>query len=130
MTAMVRIRPRFSVRTLVILMTLACIYFSAWEFTRQHGPRDVFDLRTNQYSYSRVDDSHILQARQDGAVAVPMPFLVSISRELPQSNNGKPPQYVRDYFLWFNGWVTPISPQQPAKRPDVTEFTFFFKVTR
>ena len=30
-------RPRFSLRTLAILVTLACAYFGAWEATKQYG---------------------------------------------------------------------------------------------
>jgi hypothetical protein len=30
-------RPRFSVRTLAIFVTLVCAYFGAWEATKRHG---------------------------------------------------------------------------------------------
>ena len=130
MLAMLRIRPRFSVRTLVIFMTLACIYFAAWSFTRRHGPRDVFSMLTAEYSHSWVDDSYILQAQNEGVVSVPMPFVVTIDHQLPLSNNSKPTQYTREYYLWFNGWTTPVSPQKPQLYQDLSEITFFFKFSR
>jgi hypothetical protein len=30
-------RPRFSVRTLVIFVTLVCVYFGVWEATKRYG---------------------------------------------------------------------------------------------
>jgi hypothetical protein len=36
-----RFRSRFSMRTLVIFVTLVCAYFGAWEATRVHGVHDV-----------------------------------------------------------------------------------------
>ena len=36
---MMRFRPRFTLRTLAIVVTLICAYFGAWEFTRgKFGP--------------------------------------------------------------------------------------------
>ena len=32
-----RFRPRFSVRTLAIFVTLVCMYFGAWEATKRYG---------------------------------------------------------------------------------------------
>jgi hypothetical protein len=31
------LRPRFSLRTLAILVTLVCAYFGAWELTKRYG---------------------------------------------------------------------------------------------
>ena len=46
-------RPRFSVRTLAIVVTLVCVYFAAWEATKRYG----------------------LKAIPNGSVS-PMPFIV------------------------------------------------------
>jgi hypothetical protein len=35
-----RWRPRFSVRTLVIVVTLVCCYFGCWEITKRYGVPD------------------------------------------------------------------------------------------
>ena len=32
-----RFRPRFSIRTLAIFVTLVCAYFGAWEATKRYG---------------------------------------------------------------------------------------------
>lgn len=32
-----KFRPRFSVRTLAIVVTLVCAYFGAWEATKRYG---------------------------------------------------------------------------------------------
>ena len=37
-----RWRPRFSVRTLVILLTLVCCYAACWGPTKRHGVDDVW----------------------------------------------------------------------------------------
>ncbi len=43
MTKPTRLRPRFSVRTLAIFVTLVCVYFGAWEATKRYGPRSISD---------------------------------------------------------------------------------------
>ena len=37
-------RPRFSLRTLAVLVTLVCAYFAAWEVTKRYGV-PTFDPR-------------------------------------------------------------------------------------
>lgn len=32
-----RFRPRFSIRTLTVFVTLVCAYFGAWEATKRYG---------------------------------------------------------------------------------------------
>ena len=36
---MMKFRPRFSVRTLAIFVTLVCCYFAAWEATKRYDGR-------------------------------------------------------------------------------------------
>ena len=37
-----KFRPRFSVRTLAIVVMLVCAYFSAWEATKRYGVRKMW----------------------------------------------------------------------------------------
>jgi hypothetical protein len=48
-----RLRPRFTIRTLAIFVTLVCAYFGAWEATKRYAvlpPEDrcIFTLRGEQ----------------------------------------------------------------------------------
>ena len=43
-----KIRLRFSLRTLLVLVTLTCIYFAAWEVTKRLGVRDISDGQLGQ----------------------------------------------------------------------------------
>ena len=45
-----RWRPRLSVRTLVILVTLVCCYFGLWEATKRQGTKDVVEFIQIPYS--------------------------------------------------------------------------------
>lgn len=74
-------RPRFSVRTLAILVTLVCAYFGAWEVTRASV--------NNEFDGIQFANS-------------PMPLLfwrVEIVREVW----GDPGEWRRCYYLWLFG---------------------------
>jgi hypothetical protein len=45
-----RFRPRFTVRTLTIFITLVCIYFGAWEATKRYGVIKNPDVSKSQGS--------------------------------------------------------------------------------
>lgn len=72
-----RWRPRFSVRTLVILVTVVCAYFGAWEATKRYG---VHSYRTPWSEFLREYS--------------PMPFIVCV--EYPYLDS-------TEYNLWLFG---------------------------
>lgn len=68
-------RPRFSVRTLAIFVTLVCAYFGAWEATKQHienvyREECCFWMRPNDmnspmpFVYTRRDSTERLAIRR------------------------------------------------------------------
>jgi len=81
-------RPRFSVKTLAIMVTLTCVYFGAWEATTEWGCPQV------------------LGAYWDGtSVSSPMPFLVVRSVfTIKQSRRGFYADTDDTYYLWFFGY--------------------------
>src|SRR5688572_5312529 len=82
MPPMPRFRPRFSIRTLAIVVTLVCAYFGAWEATKRHGISDM-------------------GADPLGEVESPMPFIVR-QDEIISTDSVK---YAtpRRYYFWFFG---------------------------
>src|SRR5687767_14321213 len=115
-------RPRFSVRTLVIFVTLICAYLGTWEATRRHGPRDVLLAIYPEYSPQWVDDSYIPAATANGSISVPMPFVVVMQRRIQIPS--KPDTQVRDHYFWFNGWTTSVPPKKAPdqKHKHITEY--------
>ena len=77
-----RWRPRFSVRTLVILVTLVCCYAACWGPTKTKGVEDV--------------DNHVWPASHE-AVSATMPLVVEI-----KWFGG------RLYYFWFFGYVAKL----------------------
>jgi hypothetical protein len=85
-----RWRPRFSVRTLAIVVTLVCCYAACWGPTKRWGVREAceFEYREHAGWYCRP-------------VA---PFLVRLT-EIPH-NNLEPPKNC--YYFWFFGYVAKL----------------------
>src|SRR5687767_5305396 len=90
-------RPRFSVRSLAIVVTLVCAYFGAWEATKRHvdsikqpEPRVRFitsDGRVFPYGISQVD--------------APLPFIVARTECHITPYRDTLPR--RQYYLWLLG---------------------------
>jgi hypothetical protein len=92
-----RWRPRFSVRTLVIIVTLVCLYAASWGPTKTRGTQEVLH---------REDTS--LTAR---AIA---PLLISIDEEHVSHDvfaDGSCQFWTeghRSYYFWFFGYVAEL----------------------
>lgn len=91
-----RFRPRFSIRTLAILVTLVCAYFGAWEATKRWGVE-----KPPVYSKS------------------PAPFLVYSAKRDPISDietiDGSPisdDQLPRRYYIWLFGLRFELAPDK------------------
>lgn len=92
-----RRRPRFSLRTLVIAMTIACFYFGCWPVTATTGVRDV-EKQLNRGKWPVVS-------------AIPKaPFLLSFHRITVLSPPNQAPQTVEEYgyYVWFFGWLAKV----------------------
>lgn len=87
-----RFRPRFSVRKLVIFVTLVCVYFGTWEATKRYGVPDCSDS--------------FLRYQQDAvhAAATPIPLIVTQDHCYLDDNNGDPTfRNPRRYYVWIFG---------------------------
>src|SRR5688500_8839522 len=89
-------RPRFSVRTLTIVVTLICAYFAAWEATKRYG------VTEDHYQFSNLDS-------WVGDEQSPMPFVISRcetpAMTVEQFMNPRflTPSPRRRYYLWIFG---------------------------
>jgi len=79
-------RPKFSVRSLLIVLTLTCVYLSLWSATRSRGVRDV----EQRFAFIGMPASS------------PAPLLVGINDEV---QSGWYAQEVRTYYVWIFGYT-------------------------
>ena len=113
-------RPRFTLRTLAIVVTLICAYFAAWEVTKHYAtslipsaalPSRIFSRGNNQLLYEEptFSDEFSLKHQKLGtqlyyifAAQSPCPFVV-IQDECDCDYMGNDVEYVRSYYLWLFG---------------------------
>ena len=121
---MIRWRPTFSVRTLVIAVALLCVYFGAWEITKKYGVRepDQFIYVTTGRLFLEGDiQIHVLEAGS------PLPFVVW-QNEIELLHKQEHPDYAsyrqptrisRRYYLWMFGWTAqlPFESNIPSNEP-------------
>ncbi|MDP6555710.1 MAG: hypothetical protein QGG71_13660 [Pirellulaceae bacterium] len=91
-----RWRPRFSVRTLAIIITLVCCYAACWVPTKTRGVPDV--------------QGRVLSANQFGKnnnVSATVPLIVGIEEDGDWSQPWTAP-IRRCYYLWFFGYVAKL----------------------
>jgi hypothetical protein len=103
-----RWRPRFSVRTLVVLVTLVCGYAACWGPTKTRGVRDVHD-----YCYPQW-----VQAITPATASSRLPLVVSVDDHLTSLSVSAGTHGLlsrRRYYCWFFGYVAklPYEHQQP-----------------
>jgi hypothetical protein len=77
---MTRFLPRFSLRSLALVVTLACAYFGAWEATKRHGIPAV-----------KNQEAKLTPWHDQMEYFSPMPFLVSGTKSYAW----------RRVYLWF-----------------------------
>ena len=97
-----RWRPRFSVRTLVIVVTLVCTYLGCWRATQSLGIRDV--------------KSHL--GRQVGKAESTVPFIVAIHELVYfdiDSRHLMGIELTRHYYFWFFGYVAKLPYERDLK---------------
>jgi hypothetical protein len=83
-----RWRPTFSIRTLVVMVTLVCAYFGCWAATKKWG---VDYLRRKGFHNAGVPTSD-----------APMPFV--IWEDWYEGGN----KVTRSYHVWFFGYVAKL----------------------
>jgi len=93
-----RCRPRFSVRTLAIVVSLVCCYAACWEPTKTQGTSDI--------------------ERQAGAHSIAQaiaPLLIRADAlELPEASDAvqSPPSRWRRHYLWFFGVIVIVQDRE------------------
>ena len=102
-----RWRPRFSVRTLVVLVTVVCCYAACWGPTKRQGVIDALrceiDLTDKNYESEWLTDENnelvepFLQLFDAKAT---MPLVVGVTPSIRQRR--------RRYYFWFFGYVAKL----------------------
>ena len=112
-----RWRPRFSVRTLVVLVTLVCCYAACWGPTKKQGVRDVASLPAGRVARGTVQPiAPLLVFAEDE----PTPDFSRMASG-PWLHQGR---YYHDprrqyFYFWFFGYIAKLPyereiPDQPA----------------
>jgi hypothetical protein len=101
-----RWRPRFSVRTLAIVVTLVCVYLACWHATKTRGVDDVARhvavmgaQKCEKYGVDGDALSELQRVDAFGATAN-VPFIVDVPPVLLL--------YDRCYYFWFFGYVAKL----------------------
>jgi hypothetical protein len=111
-----RWRPRFSVRTLVIVVTLVCSYAACWGPTKRQGVEDVAKcLVSKRHIPSGADPGFVEQAKRSFreyilAHASPHAPMVIVIDDESMVIDGIDPResWHRYYYFWFFGYVAKL----------------------
>ncbi len=114
-----RFRFRFSIRTLVIFVTLVCVYFALWEVTKRHGVPGVPPMdRPVKRDFSKMRENSNVRLF-DASTPVPL-IVVEVENDwdawaehqmqlMPRLFVDPPPAFVgppptrTSYYLWLFG---------------------------
>ncbi|HUG67167.1 MAG TPA: hypothetical protein VMM76_05425 [Pirellulaceae bacterium] len=102
-----RWRPRFSVRTLVIVVTLVCCYAACWGPTKTRGVANVADRIEGEFYCIPLTNSGKLEMRASSTIVVP--FVVQ--HEYP---NG-----TRHFYFWLFGYVAKLPIERETRLPSI-----------
>ena len=124
-----RWRPRFSVRTLAIVVTLVCCYAACWGPTKRQGVEDVRQLLTSNDFYSDIGDPHLLTSSFHCKFGDPCPVLPLLVIVDPEGTGGmdvfsigsyteieRRKYFKRHYFFWFFGYVAKLPYEREVDR--------------
>jgi len=105
-----RWRPKFSLRTLVVLVTLVCCYAACWGPTTTRGVEDVCKYVINSDAIWEVDCGVVAASRELYSLellsnARSIPLIVQVEEEgdfqiVPTRHNR--------YYFWFFGYVAKL----------------------
>jgi hypothetical protein len=96
-------RPRFSIRTLTIFVTLVCAYFGAWEATKKYGvdKKPEFPVREQLFIESHspaplLVSTHVMES---------VPPVPETAQKIAPSSGWHEVRMVesRKYYLWLFG---------------------------
>jgi|GEM_PF-2561678 len=95
-----RWRPRFSARTMVVVVTLVCCYAACWGPTKDRGVGQVFHRACREIGMDFPDDvspSHEFMQHFDASPTIPL--VVGVA--MPGSRH-------RDFYFWFFGYIAKL----------------------
>lgn len=93
-----KLRPRFSVRTLAVVVTLVCAYFGAWEATKKQ-------ILSEEESYSQIDrfEPRVWDRRCIIPLLISQNQTVSGPKNWEEYHRGIRFKEARCYYLWILG---------------------------
>ena len=91
-----RWRPRFSIRTLVIVVTLACCYAACWGPTKKWGVEDVY---RNFSCFHNVETKHVQPV---------IPLVLEVNPRFSGGAYSNGTLIGRGYVLWCFGCILPL----------------------
>jgi hypothetical protein len=103
-----RFRLRFSIRTMVIIVTLVCCYAACWGPTKRQGVEDVMQRAGwkplgSMGLHVQTDESGMVTLLSDGMDAsTKIPLVVGLDR-----TDGLVASH-RVYYFWFFGYVAKL----------------------
>ena len=89
-----RWRPRLSVRILLIVITLSCVYLACWGATKNQGVEDVTKHFSGDYP------------PLDGSANLPLIVEIDVWDFDPNDDDGL--RKLRRYYFWFFGYVAKL----------------------
>ena len=124
-----KFRPRFTIRTLAIIVTLICAYFGAWEATELWGiarftaTHCVGFNRDNDGSPKRrptcieISDPEYLSMAKDGELISSLgPFVLSVANAISEDGGFYFEDHPkRRYYLWLCGPTIKL-PFEPTEK--------------
>lgn len=114
-----RWRPKFSVRTLVIVVTLVCCYAACWGPTKSRGVEDVCKYAIDAQESLNVDCGVIAASNQLHSESLQrnassIPLFVEVVEEDVSSGTQVVFLECRTYYFWFFGYIAKL----PYERAD------------
>lgn len=100
-----RWRPRFSVRTFLILLTLLCAYAACWLPTKTQGVEDIGNHLGFRGYASEAFAPLVVSCNELKAVGL-KPNAVEVGY-----------RYQRHYYFWFFGYVAKLPYESQLKNP-------------
>ncbi|HUG67861.1 MAG TPA: hypothetical protein VMM76_08915 [Pirellulaceae bacterium] len=101
-----RWRPRFSVRTLAIVVTLVCVYFGLWEITKRWGVPELDEYSHYNWIYGANSTAPLIVTIDEGYAGPNETVVEVMNQSLEETGNfgfGGPPESRRSYYLWLFG---------------------------
>ncbi len=101
-----RWRFRFSVRTLGILITLACVYFGSWPWLEERATKDVQIAAENRFDHDFVEAGSSYFMYNGPPLFRPsskLPFILSVDESTFDKLTVA--GWHKRHYLWLFGWT-------------------------